>query len=187
MAYVKLTAYAITVINKRKGPSRNGRIIEKLDAQELVKHALSRLVECEDLDDGEAIYCLLRRHIDNYVRTIKKQKSQPTLVGIATPGFEDGSHLKAELEDINASDPADISEQHDENEFHKELLTQTKKKFKEDSPEVALIDLVLEGWSVRSELASLMDITPKKYDVILKRVSRAALAVKDQLLIKAKS
>jgi len=185
MAYAKLTAYAITVINKRKGPSKNGCIIGGLDAQELVKHALSRLVECESLEDGEAVYCLLRRHIDNYVRTIQKQKNHPTLVQISTSGYEEGSSAIAEPEDESAQTPAETSEQKDENEFHKELLVQTKEKFEPQSAEVALIDLVIEGWSERSELAALMGVTTQKYDAILKKVSRAALAVKDQLLKKA--
>ncbi|MBC2601161.1 hypothetical protein [Puniceicoccus vermicola] len=182
MAYAKLTAYAITVINKRKGPSKNGRIIEKLDAQELVKHALSRLVECEDINDGEAVYCLLRRHIDNYVRTIQKQKTNPTLVQIATSGYEEGSARISEPKVENTKNPAETSEQKDENEFYKELLAQTKLKFKSEGVEFALLELVIEGWSDRSELAALLEITPQQYDVILKRVSRAAISLKDQLL-----
>lgn len=187
MAYAKLTAYAITVINRRKGPSKNGRLIEKLDATELVKHALSRLVECKSLEDGEAVYCLLRRHIDNHVRTIQKQKTNPTLVQIATSGYEEDSSVIAELEDENTLTPAETSDRKDENEFHKGLLAKTRSKFKPDSAEVHLIDLVIEGWSGRSELSTLLEVTTQEYDAILKKVSRTALSLRDQILEKAKT
>jgi hypothetical protein len=184
MAVAGLTAYAVTVIRKRSGLTKNGRIIAKLDAKDLVVHALSRLTECESFEDGEAVYLQLRRHIDNRVRTIKKQKAEPTLIPIATGGYEEDAEIAAEPEDENAENPADVAERTAEDELYKELLNETKKKYKPNSAEVALIDLVLDGWNDRQEIAELMRITPEQYDILVKRVGRVAQTMKEDTLRK---
>lgn len=184
MAFGQLFAYAITVIKKRSGFTKNGRIIAKLDAKDLVVHALSRLTECESFDDGEAVYFQLRRHIDNKVRTIKKQEAEPILIPITTGGFEEDAEGAAEPEDENAENPADVAERTAEDNLYRELLDETKKKYKPSSAEATLIDLVLDGWNDRQEIAELIKITPEQYDILVKRVGRAAQAMKEESLKK---
>jgi hypothetical protein len=182
MVVAKLTAYAIIVIKRRSGPTRNGRLIAKLDAKDLVVHALSRLTELPSLEDGEAVYFQLRRHIDNRVRTIQKQKTEPTLLPLATEVGEEGIEVAIEPADENAENPADAAEQSAEDDFYRDALNETKKKFKPGGAEAKLTDLIIDGWRDRQDISELMNITPHHYDVLIKRVGRAAQAVKEELL-----
>lgn len=182
MVVARLTAYAIVIIKKRTGPSRNGRIIAQLDAKELVIQAFARLTEIPSLEDGEAIYFQLRRHIDNHVRTIQKQKTEPVLVSLATEVGDEGVEVAAEPADENAENPAHVAEQNAEDDFYRDVLNETKMKFKPGGAEVKLIDFVIDGWSDRQEISELMNITPQQYDVLIKRVGRAAQAMKEDRL-----
>jgi hypothetical protein len=147
MAYAQLCAYAITVIRKRSGLTRNGRKVAKLDAKELVAHALSRLVELESFDDGEAVYCQLRRFIDNYVHTLQKKTTEPVLVPVSTGSYEEDSGILPELEDISGTIPSDDVERREENDIHREILESLRASYPCDCVEQRYIDLVLEGWS----------------------------------------
>lgn len=184
MAVAKLRAYAIVVIHKRSGPKKNGRAVAKLDAQQLVLNALSRLTEMPSLENGEEVYFQLRRHIDNEVRTLQKKKPEPALVSIALGTPTENSPEVAEPEDCNATSPAEDAERSVEDEFYRTLFQELYTQYKKDSPEHRLIGHILDGWTERAEIAELMGINPDKYDPIFKRVCRAALALKNEHLKK---
>lgn len=182
----KLAAYAVIEIRKRSGPSKNGRAVAKLDPRELVKNAVARLVEMKSFDDGEAVYFQLRRHIDNEVHGVQKRKNvEPRSVAIAAGAPFDGSHEVGEPEDCNATDIADGVEQAEEDNFYRDLLRKQQSQYKPDSQESALIGHILEGWSERNEIAELMGITVEQYDIVYKRVCRAACELKESTLRKA--
>lgn len=182
-AMEKLYAWAIVVINMRSGPSRNGRAVSKLDAKELVKNALARLVEMPSLEDGEEVYRQLRRHIDNEVRSLQKRKTvDPKVVAIAAGVPAEGSTEVSEPEDCTVSDVADSVEQAEENEFYRGLLREQQKQYNKTSSENLLIDHILDGWSDRSDIAELMGITTAEYDILYKRVARAARELKEATL-----
>ncbi len=183
MAMGKLRAYAIVVIKRRTGPTKNGRAVAKLDAWQLVRNALARLVEMPSLENGEEVYLQLRRHIDNEVHTLQKKKTpDPKVVAIATGTPVEGSREVGEPEDCNATDVADGVEQAAEDDFYRDLLREQQKHYKSTSAEHKLIGCILEGWSERAEIAELMGISPEQYDVIYKRVSRAVCALKETTL-----
>lgn len=182
MAYGQLYAYAIVVIRKRSGLTRNGRKVAELDAKELVAHALSRLVELELFDDGEAVYCQLRRFIDNYVHTLQKRTAELVLVPVSTGSYEEDSRILPELEDINGTIPSDDVERREENDLYRDILESLKASYPSNGVEQRYIDLVLEGWSGRNELSELLEIRPSQYDVLYKKVSRAAVAAKQRFL-----
>ncbi|MFA5263919.1 MAG: hypothetical protein WC378_08820 [Opitutaceae bacterium] len=184
MAFAKLTAFAIVVIRKRSGTTKNGRVIAELDAKQLVVAALARLNECEFLDDGEAVYKLLRRHIDNSVRTIQKRTNAPVEVSIGTGTYEPDAEVIAELEDETSENPADVAELNAEDVFYKTVLSETKSKFKAGGLESQFIDMLIEGWRDRQDSCELLKIIPEQYDALLKRVSRAAIAQKEAVLKK---
>jgi len=182
LAYVKLLAYAISVIQRRSGPIKGGAIVAKMDAKELVAHAFARLTEGCSFEDGEEVYRQLRRHIDNRAHTIQKAPVPPRHVSV-WPGHE-GPTTDAvnELKDENATNPASAAELSEEDDFYKSVLTETKRKFKADGTEPKFIDILIEGWKDRPDVCELMNITPEQYDALLKRVSRAAKAVKEEFL-----
>jgi len=180
--YAKLCFYAITVIKKRSSLTRNGLKVAELDAKELVAHALSRLVELESFDDGEAVYCQLRRFIDDYVHTLQKKTTEPVLVPINTGNYEEDSGILPELEDINGGIPSDDAERREENEINRGIIKSLKSRYPLGSLEQRYIDLILEGWSERQELSELLDIEPSTYDALYKRVGRAAIAAKQEFL-----
>lgn len=182
MAYAKLCAYAVVVIKKRSSLTKNGRKVAKLDAKDVVARAFSRLVELESLDDGETVYCQLRRYIDDYVHTLQKKAAEPVLVPASTGGFEEDSRILPELEDINGSIPTDDAERSEENNLYREILESLKANYPSDGLEQRYIDLVLEGWSERQELSALLEIKPSEYDVLYKKVGRAAVAAKEESL-----
>jgi len=182
MAFAKLAAYAVTVIKKRSGPTRNGKIVAALDAKQIVIQALSRLTECDSLEYGEIVYCQLRRHIDNGVRTIQKSRSIPINISIGTGTYEPDAGVIAELEDETAKSPADEAELSEEDAFYKKVLSEAKTKFKPDGLESKFIDMLIDGWRDRQDACELLKITTEQYDALLKRVSRAANAKKEEYL-----
>lgn len=182
----KLAAYAVTVIRKRSGPTKNGLAVARLDPIELVKNAVARLVEMESFDDGEAVYCQLRRHIDNEIHCLQKSKSlEPHSVAIAAGAPVEGSREVGEPEDCNAPDVGDSVSRDEENTFYRDLLREQQSKYKTNSHEHALVGHVLDGWTERSEIAELMSITVEQYDIAYKRVCRAMRDLKDTKLRKA--
>jgi hypothetical protein len=182
----KLVAYAVIVIRKRSGPNGNRRAVLGLDPVELVKDAVARLVEMESLDDGEAVYCQLRRHIDNAVHGVaKSKKPQPKSVAIAAGVPVEGSREVGEPEDCTATDVADGVEQAEEDDFNRDLLRQQQSKYKPDSREAALIGHILDGWTERGDIAELMGITAAQFDIVYKRVGRAVRELKDATLTRA--
>ena len=184
MAVAKLRAYAIIVIKQRSGPTKNGRAVAKLDAQQLVVNALSRLTEMPSLDNGEEVYFQLRRHIDNEVHTLQKKKPDPTLLPIAVGEPEEGGVEVADPEDCNATDPSEGAERKAEDDFYRELLQELRTHYKPSSAENQLIGYVLQKRHERQEIARLIGISPEQYDATLKKVGRAAQALKETNLKK---
>jgi hypothetical protein len=182
LAYVKLLAYAITVIQKRSVPTKGGAIVAKMDAKELLAHAFSRLTEGCSFEDGEEVYRQLRRHIDNKVRTVQKVPVPPRHVSVGAGHEGPTTNTVNELQDENATNPASAAELSEEDDFNKSILTETKRKFKADGMEPKFIDILIEGWKDRPDVCELMNITPEQYDALLKRVSRAAKAEKEEFL-----
>ncbi len=182
----KLAAYAIIEIRKRSGPTKNGRAVAKLDAKEVVKNAIARLVEMKSLDDGEAVYFQLRRHIDNEIHGVQKRKSaEPRTVALAAGVPVEGSKEVGEPEDCNATDVADGVEQAEEDDFNRNLLRKQQAEYKPNSQEHALIGHILEGWADREEIAELMGIKVEQYDIVYKRVARAVRELKEATLRRA--
>ncbi|MDI1343887.1 MAG: hypothetical protein PSV22_07300 [Pseudolabrys sp.] len=182
----KLAAYAVIVIRKRSGPTKNGLAVARLDPKELVKNAIARLVEMESFDDGEAVFFQLRRHIDNEVHCLQKSKNlEPRSVAIAAGAPVEGSREVGEPEDCNAPDAADVLEREEENKFNRDLLRKQQSLDKANNHENVLIGHILDEWTERSEIAELMGITVEQYDIVYKRVCRAVRDLKDATLRKA--
>ena len=183
VAYKKLLAYAIVVIEMRSGPVAGGAVVARLDAKEVVNRAFERiLTEDCSFQDGEAVYLQLRRHIDNAVRTIQKAPVKERAVAIGIDETSPTATAVGLLADENATSPAEAAELGEEDDSYKIVLNEAKAKSKPGSLESQFIDILIEGWRDRPDVCELLKITPEQYDALLKRVSRAAKTLKMEYL-----
>lgn len=187
-AYMKLCVFAVDVIERRSGPSGGGAVVRTLDAKVVVADAFARvLTENTQWDDGEAVYRLLRRHIDNKIHTIQKSPVVARQVSLDALRANLDDEKAPDFPDEGAANPADQAAADEEESFYKSVLEATKPKYPAGGNEWKFIDLLIEGWRDRQEVCELLQITPEQYDALLKRVSRAAKAKKLEMLGKRKS
>lgn len=186
-AYLQLCVYAIDRIRARSGPSGGGAVVGSLDAKAVVADAFARILREEtNWADGEAVYRQLRRHIDNYLHTIEKSPVPARHRSLEALRDDPDEEKSFDVPDENAADPADEAVKQEEEDFNKSVLEATKAKYPPTSKEIEFIDQLIEGWRDRQEMSELLDITPERYDALLKRVSRAAIAKKREMLAKRK-
>lgn len=181
-AYAKLLAYAVHVIQKRQSNTPNGRVISQLDKAEIVAHAFSRLVDCEFLHDGEAVYLQLRRHIDNHVRGLQKL-IRPLVIKAIDPASDPADSLTvSDIVDHNSEREALHTVE--ERNFYETVIDETQKQYPKGSVEYRLIEALLEGWSKPADVAELLELSMDEYNNIYRRVCRKAATVKGTLIEK---
>ncbi len=182
LAYSKLLAYTVSVIEKRQSNTQNGREVAQLDKEEVVAEAFSRLVKCEFLHDGEAVYLQLRRHIDNHIHGIQKRVRPVAMAAIDSASDPDDSQTVIDIVDRSSEVEALLAAE--EQEFYNTVIDETKNEYSEKGIEYRLIETLLEGWSKPADVAELLELSMNDYNNVYRRVSRKAAKVKAKLILK---
>lgn len=174
----KLVAYGEFRIGVRSTNSPGGKQVARLDPEDVFQDALLRaLTEDNCPFDGEELYRLIRRHIDNGLRTLEKSPV-PREIPLINEKKIPGTIPVGSLVDESTSD-SDISDE--EEEFNRQVIEITRSRFKPNSQENRLLTLILEQKGDKDKLCSLLSIDPASFDRLKYKLKVVANSVKDEL------
>ena len=174
-AYRALVAYAHARISLRSTSTAGGQKVAQLQAEEVVNKAIESAVMSESCPiEGEALYLLVRRNIDNPLRTLEKSPSAMRAVAIGD-NAEEG---EVDVADEDAESPAEAALLDEKNAFNGRVADETRRRLK--SPhclEAKLLDLILKRAGDKTKLCQMLGIDGAKFDRLkfaLKAVASSA-------------
>lgn len=168
-AYTKLIAYARRELARYQSDFGGGLAVRQLDAREVVHSAIERLFS-EEWDANEDVYLLLRRHIQNKVRSLSKSAGETRLVRIS--GRQETDAAYAETEDLFAESPRENAEIRDRTGFCKKVLMCVLSEAGEDQILCKLTEALIEGWRDPNDMCDLLEISRSEYDAAFGRLKR---------------
>lgn len=188
-AYRQLIAYAHSCIKRRSTGTPGGRQIAQLEQTEVVNGAIvTALSDPECPADGEELFRLVRRNIDNSLRTLEKS---PRVVGglpIQPGAGVDGVIGEDALPDRSTPDPSAQLLENEEQELKKSIVEETRRRLK--SPhclEARLLSLLLEGAGDKLQLCARLNVDGAKFDRLKHSLKNVAASAAADLRKKAKS
>jgi len=180
----RLIAYAHMRIGVRSTATRGGQQVARLHPEDVFQDALIRALTADDCPvDGEQLYRLIRRHIDNGLRTLEKSPAAPYEIGIVNEKGIPGTIPVDSLSDDSCSD-SDVSDE--EEGFNQQVVEIVKTRFKANGQESRLLTLILEKQGDKTKLCSLMSIDGATFDRLKYKLKVVVKAVNDELKKTAK-
>lgn len=161
-AYHSLVGYAIDCIGRRSTATAGGQRVAQLEAQEVVNGAIEKALTSEDCPmQGEELYRLVRRNIDNPLRT--QEKSPNAMRTLALGENPDAGDVT--VVDENAESPAEAALLDEEEAFYGRVTDETRRRLKgPNCLEARLLDLVLKRAGDKPKLCALLGIDAAKFD-----------------------
>lgn len=176
-----LIAYAHKCLKLRSTETAGGRQVAILEVAEVVNSAIfGAFKESPNPKDGEAFYFLVRRKIDNGLRTIEKSPKVIPTVALVTGVAPKGTVSIDVVADEQSVDPAANLIADDEEELNRRIVEETKRRLK--SPqcmEARLLDYIVTGAGDKQWICEQLNIDGAKFDRLkfsLKNVATAAKA-----------
>ncbi len=162
VAYHSLVAYALDCISRRSTATAGGERVAQFQAEEVVNSAIEKALTSKDCPtQGEELYRLVRRNIDNPLRTLEKSPNAMRTRAIG----EDQNAGDATVVDENAESPAEAALLDDEDAFYGRVAEETRRRLKgPNCLEARLLELVLKRAGDKAKLCELLGIDATKFD-----------------------
>jgi len=182
-AMESLAAYAVWCIKGRSTGTPGGQRISAMEAADVVNNALlNALKEAPAPSDGEQFYLLVRRKIDNGLRTIEKSPKTIPMVPLVTGVAPAGTVSFDTVADEQAADPAANLVADEEEAHNRRIVEETKKRLR--SPqcmEALLLEHIVAGNGDKQRICELLKIDGAKFDRLKFTLKQIATAVRADL------
>ena len=161
-AYRSLVGYALDCISRRSTATAGGEKVAQLQAEEVVNSAIERALTSKDCPtQGEELYRLVRRNIDNPLRTLEKSPNAMRTLAVG----EDPDAGDVAVVDENAESPAQAALLDEEDAFYGRVAAETRRRLKgPNCLEARLLDLVLNRAGDKTRLCALLGVDATKFD-----------------------
>lgn len=175
-AYRSLLGYAYECICRRSTATAGGQKVAQLKAEEVVNSAIEKALTSQDCPtQGEELYRLVRRNIDNPLRTLEKSPKAMRTVAVG----DNVSEGEVAVIDEGTESPAEAALLDDEEAFFGRVVEETRRRLKSPNClEARLLDLVLDRAGDKPKLCRLLAVDDAKFDRLkftLKTVAGGAL------------
>gem|GEM_PF-5359391 len=154
-----------------------------MEAADVVNNALlNALKEAPAPSDGEQFYLLVRRKIDNGLRTIEKSPKTIPMVPLVTGVAPAGTVSFDTVADEQAADPAANLVADEEEAHNRRIVEETKKRLR--SPqcmEALLLEHIVAGNGDKQRICELLKIDGAKFDRLKFTLKQIATAVRADL------
>lgn len=171
----RLMGYACQCIDRRSTKSAGGQQVAKENPEDVVQEAIYRSFASDSCpQDGEEFYKLVRRNIDNPLRTLEKSpKAARTVGAVNQPGIPGTVDLGA----ITDESPAERQKLDTEEEFYALVANEVRKRLnKPNGQETQLLNLVIERTGTKAELCALLKIDSATFDRVKNRLKNVVVA-----------
>ena len=161
-AYRSLLGYAYECIKSRSTATAGGQRVAQLQPEEVVNSAIEKALTSENCPtQGEDLYRLVRRNIDNPLRTLEKSPNAMRTLAVG----EDPDAGDVNVADENAESPAQAALLDEEDAFNGRVVEETRRRLKgPNCLEARLLDLVLKRAGDKPKLCALLGIDAAKFD-----------------------
>jgi len=175
-----LVAYALHCIKVRSTKSAGGRKVALLEVADVVNSALLEAFKSmPNPTDGEAFYFLIRRKLDNSLRTLEKSPKVIPMIPIVGGEAPQGTVSIDSVVNEDAEDPAATILADEEEARRREIADETKRRLK--SPhcmEARLLDLIVSEFGDKQKICNLLKIDGPKFDRLKNTLTNIATAVR---------
>jgi hypothetical protein len=181
----RLMGYACQCIDRRSTKSAGGQQVAKENPEDVVQEAIFRAFTSDDSPrDGEEFYKLVRRNIDNPLRTLEKSpKAARTIGAINQPGIP-GTVDIGTIADPSSAESKILDA---EDEFYTIVANEVRKRLnKPNGQETQLLNLVIERTGTKEELCALLKIDSATFDRVKNRLKNVVVAAINDLKKTAK-
>jgi hypothetical protein len=168
-AYEKLVAAAKAWLQTYGGDSGGRAVLRQLEAADVVDSAFDRLFT-EGFLPGEDVYLLLRRHIQNHIRTVAKSVKERRTVRV--DGDEESTRTYLQQTDPLEQSAPERALIIDDLEYCMKVLFRMTSEVKDDPQLVALVSAIIEGFRDPDEICVVAELTKPQYDATFKRMKR---------------
>ena len=168
-AYEKLLAAAKALLQTYGGDSGGRALLRQMDAADVVDAAFERLFD-EGFPPGDDVYLLLRRHIQNNIRSVAKSAKEARTVRV--DGNEDATRIYSQQSDPLEQSAPDRALITDDIEYGMKVLFRLTTAVKDDPQVVALATAIIEGYRDPDDICVVADLTKPQYDATFKRMKR---------------
>lgn len=168
-AYKKLVQQAQSLLVTYGGNSSARVILRQLDAEDLVHTAFKRFLEQESEDDVPAYY-VLRKHIQNQVRSAAKSAKENQTV--RADASEELTFHYENQSDANELDTMDRVTILDDGELCTKLMFRVRAEGKNDHEVDQLCEAIISGFRDFDDLREFANFDQKTFDAAWKRLIR---------------
>jgi hypothetical protein len=160
--YRQLVGYAMECIKNRSTASVGGQRVAQLQPEEIVNGAIEKALLSDNCPtQGKELYWLVRRNIDNPLRTLEKSPNAMRTMAVG----DDPSAGEVTVVDEDAESPAQCSMLDEEDAFNGRVVEETRRRLKRPNClEARLLDLVLERAGDKPKLCLSLGIDATKFD-----------------------
>lgn len=159
--YRQLVGYAHSCIENRSTATAGGQRVAQFDPQEVVNDAIEKALLSENCPtEAKELYWLVRRNIDNPLRTLEKSPNAMLTMAVG----EDSEAGEVTVLD-DAESPAQAAMLDEEDAFNGRVIAETRRRLKgPNCLEARLLDLALKRAGDKPKLCQLLAIDAAKFD-----------------------
>lgn len=160
--YRQLVGYAHACIKNRSTATAGGQRVAQFEPEEIVNAAIEAALTAEKCPtEGKDLYWLVRRNIDNPLRTL--EKSPNAMLTMAVGDDSDAGEVTVVDEDVES--PAEAAMLDEEDAFNGRVIAETRRRLKgPNCLEARLLDLALKRAGDKPKLCQLLAIDAAKFD-----------------------
>lgn len=162
--YRQLVGYATDCIKRRSTATAGGQRVAQLKPEEIVNGAIEKALLSENCPtQGKELYWLIRRNIDNPLRTLEKSPNAMRTMAVG----DDSDAGEVTVVDEDAESPAEAAMLDEEDAFYGRVIAETRRRLKgPNCLEARLLDLVLKRAGDKPRLCELLVIDAAKFDTL---------------------